>query len=100
MSTRKVSTKWRATAAVLVHDQDGIAQPGATVYGDWYLKGTLLQSGASAQTGTTGVASLASLTQTASSGDGFVFQVTNIVLPGYSYDSAQNTVSQGSISVP
>jgi hypothetical protein len=100
MSIRQVSTSWQATAAVLVHNQSGAGQSGATVYGDWYFKGSVVQSGVSGQTDATSVATIASPTKRARSGDTFMFRVTNIVLNGYQYDSAQNAVSQGSIAVP
>ena len=101
MSIGQVNGSWQATAAVLVFDQNAILQPGATVYGDWYFKGSLTQAGVSAQTDAGGVAVFASPTQRrARSGDLFTFRVTNIVQPGCPYDPGQNQIIENSISVP
>jgi hypothetical protein len=101
MTIKQANLNWQATASVLVLDQTAAAKPGATVYGDWSYKGSVVQTGASAQTDAAGVAVLVSPNQRRSkSGDVFLFRVTNILLPGCSYDAGQNKVSEGSISVP
>ncbi len=101
MSIQQVSLNYQARAAILVVDQNMAVQPGATVTGDWYFKGSISQSGVTAQTDASGVAVLTSPSQRRpKSGDVFTFRVTNVVLPSCPYDSAQNVLSENSIAVP
>jgi len=92
--------KWNATATVLVHDQAAVPVSGATVVGNWYYKGILVETGATAVTGATGEASLTSPDKNAKSGQVFKFVVTDIIATGYTYDDTQNVVTEGSIAVP
>jgi hypothetical protein len=87
-----------ATASVKVVDQDGIPVPGARVYGVWSI------STRDSDNGLTNLAGLVSLnsdrvTKRTNFPRVFTFTVTNIVLDGYTYDSASNARTSGIISV-
>jgi len=101
MALDLVDGNWQATAAVLITDRMARPKAGATVYGDWYFKGGITQSGVSALTDATGVAVLASPAQRRTkSGDLFTFRVTDVVMPGCPYDSSLNNVTEGSVAAP
>jgi hypothetical protein len=100
MAIQRIGSSWQATATVLVHNQDQAAQPGVSVRGDWYLKGALIQTGASATCDATGRAVLTSPLKRAKTGDLFTFKVTGLVLAGYQYDPSQNVETQDSVAVP
>jgi len=88
--------KYYATATITITPGMG----GATVVGDWYFKGALRMSGATAVTDADGIAVLASMTTPAKSGDTFMFMVTDIVASGYIYDESSNVETSDSIAVP
>jgi hypothetical protein len=90
---------WKAQATILIHDQSAQPKAGAVIYGDWYFKGNLTQSGAYATADTTGQAVLVSPPAKAVVGDTFTFVVTDIVFSGYGYDPGQNTETQDSITM-
>lgn len=81
----------RANAAVTVKDAGGVALPGATVTGTW---SGIVAGSASAVTGSNGVATLASPTTKASGT--FIFTVTGVTLPNYSYQSSLNVETSDS----
>jgi PKD repeat protein len=83
----------KATADVTVKDAAGRLVPGATVTGTW---SGIVAGGASAVTGSNGVASLASPTTKASGT--FVFTVTGVTLSGYSYQTGLNVETADSIT--
>jgi fibronectin type 3 domain-containing protein len=74
-------------------------QSGATVVGDWYFNGEVIQTGASGITDGTGYTEFTSAPKKAKSSDVFEFVVTDVVLSGYIYDPGQG-VTSGSIAVP
>jgi len=73
------------------------AQPNATVVGDWYYKGALLQTGATGLTNATGYTAIVSAPKKAKAGDTFTFVITSVTLSGYVYDPGQG-VTQNSIT--
>ncbi|MBN1422274.1 MAG: alkaline phosphatase [Planctomycetes bacterium] len=75
------------------------AVAGATVTGTWLLNGELLQEGAFSTADDSGVAVIASPPMKVKTGDVFTFQVTDVTLTGYAYDSASNQETQDSITV-
>jgi hypothetical protein len=87
--------KFYATATIAI--TPGL--DGATVVGDWYFKGALRTSGATAVTNASGIAEFISFETPAKSGDTFMFVVTDVVFSGYIYDPGQG-VTSGSIAVP
>ena len=83
----------RALADVTVLDTEGRTVPGATVSGRW---SGLVSGNSSAVTAGNGVASLQS---PGSRNRGtFIFTVTGVTLPGYSYQPAGNTETSDSIT--
>lgn len=93
-------TSYKASATVLIHDQNSTPRSGARVVGDWYLKGTRIKTGASGRTNSTGKVTITSPQKTAKTGDTFTFKVTNVTLSGYPYAPEQNVETEDSISVP
>jgi hypothetical protein len=87
--------KYYATATIAIAP----ALEGATIVGDWYLKGVLRTIGATAVTNN-GIAEFTSFETPAKSGDTFMFVVTDIVASGYIYDESSNVETSDSISVP
>ena len=73
---------------------------GATARSDWYQKKALILSGATGTTASDGYASLITTARPAKKGDVFTFRVTDLTLSGYTYDSASNTITEASITVP
>ncbi len=100
MSLGQAGKNWKAVATVLIHDGSDAAQPGALVVGDWYFKGSLIQTGGSATTDGSGHAVLLSPPKKAKSGDTFTFAVTDVVLTGYTYEPSDNKESQDSVTLP
>jgi hypothetical protein len=100
MALEKLNKNSRAIASVLIHHQGEAAQAGATVVGDWYFKGSLVESGATGVTGADGVAVISSALYPAKSGNIFTFKITNALLGGYSYDQSKNVMSENSIAAP
>jgi len=92
-----VSAGQNTKAVAGVHISPG--QSGATVVGDWYFSGEVIQTGASGITDGTGYTEFTSAPKKAKSGDVFEFVVTDVVLSGYIYDPGQG-VTSGSIAVP
>ena len=80
-----VRKHWRGKATVTVGDDTGNLISGATVTGDWEFVGAPLGS-TSATTDELGDAILLSSKRRAVSGDSFCFTVTNVSLPGATYD--------------
>ncbi len=88
------NTFTKAVAAVTVVDGSGNPVGGATVYGQWSGATSDADSGI---TGSNGIVTLESdEVKSASSGTTFTFTVTDVVLPGWTYEGVNNT---GSISV-
>jgi hypothetical protein len=87
--------KYFATATVAI--APGLN--GATVVGDWYFKGVLRKSGATAVSNG-GIAEFTSFETPGKTGDTFVFVVTDIVISGYTYDDSLNVETSDSISIP
>ena len=85
----------KATAAVKVLNGSGQPVPGAVVTGSW--SGIVNSTGATATTGSTGIASLVSPNARKTSGS-FVFTVTGVTLAGYEYQPATNTETSDSIA--
>ena len=100
MSIRKSGKTWRATAAVLVHDQTGAPASGAVVTGSWYFKGALVSSGVTGTTDATGTTKIQSPAKSGVTGDLFMFRVTDIALAGYTYNPAANTVTEATVPIP
>jgi hypothetical protein len=69
------------------------------VTGDWYLKGALIQAGATG-TSASGTVTIASPVRSARSGDVFRFVVTGVSATGYTYAPGDNAVSEASVAVP
>jgi len=99
MDKEKSGPNTRAIATVLIYDQSSDAKQGATVTGDWYYKGGLIQTGASGVTDGTGNAVIYSPYEKAKKGDIFTFVVTNVELDQYVYNEAENVETQDSITV-
>ena len=98
MDKEKSGPNYRAIATVLIYDQSSNAKQGATVTGDWYFKGDLIQTGASGVTDQTGNAVIHSPWTKAKKGDTFTFVVTNVELDQYIYDEAANVETEDSIT--
>jgi len=75
-------------------------QAGGAISGNWYFKGSLVQTGATGTTNASGYTEIVSSPEKASTGDVFRFVVTNVVLSGYTYDPGQNVVSEIYITYP
>ena len=89
-----------AVATVLIHDQDGNGVPGATVRGEWYFRGVLIQADAAGDTDGAGAATLYSPPKKTKTGDVSLFRVTDVVAIGYTYDPGQNVETEDSGSAP
>jgi len=100
MSLGRAGKNWKATATVLIHNQSETPQAGATVIGNWYLNGNLIQTGASGITDGGGSAVITSPAKSAKTGDVFMFTVTNVSLTGYIYSPSDNVETSDSIAVP
>jgi hypothetical protein len=100
LTLEKPAKTYRAVARVLVHDNSEVARSGVTVIGDWYFKGTLMQTGVAALSDDTGQATLASLYYNAKSGNLFTFRVTSLVLTGFEYRPGDNQMTESSVGVP
>ena len=101
MKLQKVGkTSYKASATILICDQNSTPRSGARVVGDWYFKGTRIKTGSSGTTDSTGKTTITSPQKTAGSGNTFTFKVTNVSLTGYPYAPEQNVETQDSISVP
>jgi len=74
-------------------------EAGATVLGDWYFKGEVIQTGASGVTDAGGYTEIVSVPVKAKSGDVFRFVITDVALSEYTYDSNQG-VTENSITFP
>ncbi len=85
-----------ATAAVTVRDKNGALVPGATVKGNW--SGLVSKTGASAVTGSNGIASLTSPASAKNAKGTFTFTVTGVSKTGYSYVSGSNVETSDSIT--
>ena len=85
----------KATAAVKVLNGSGQPVVGAVVTGNW--SGIVSRTGATATTGSNGVASLVSPNSRSTTGS-FVFTVTGVTLAGYEYQPATNTETSDSIA--
>lgn len=88
---------WKALAAVLITDQNGAAAGSASVYGDWWFNNNPIQTGAMAITDLTGTAQLSSPTVKTSGGT-FTFRVTDVLLPGHTFQPG--AADAAAISVP
>lgn len=86
--------KYSATATVTISS----TLAGATVVGDWYLKGVLRLRGDTGVTVDNGTAVLTSFETPAKTGDTFKFIVTDVYKSGWDYDPTGDTI--GSIDVP
>ena len=91
---------WKAQATVLIYDQNGQATANATVSGNWYWRGALLQTGVSGLTDALGQAVIQSSPTKPRSGDVYTFVVTGVALTGYQYDPSANKETQDSITKP
>lgn len=85
----------KATAAVKVLNGSGQPVVGAVVTGNW--SGIVKSIGATATTGSNGVASQVSPNSRSTTGS-FVFTVTGVTLAGYEYQPAANTETSDSIA--
>lgn len=85
-----------ATAVVQVVSAAGPVA-GASVTGDWYHEGSLLESGAVGVTGADGTVQFTSPKLKAKSGEVFRFVVTAVSAPDYVYDPGAG-ITEGSIS--
>jgi len=85
----------KATAAVKVLNGSGQPVAGAVVTGTW--SGIVGRTGATASTGSNGVASLVSPNTRSTSGS-FVFTVTGVTLAGHEYQPGANTETSDSIA--
>jgi alkaline phosphatase len=99
MSLTQAGKNWKAVAVVLIHNQSETPQVGATVTGNWYLNGNLIQSGVSGITDGSGSVVITSPPRSAKSGDIFMFSVTNVTLSGYTYSPNENVETTDSIVV-
>lgn len=95
MSLLQTGKNWKAVAKIVISP----TQAGATVVGDWYLKGSVIQTGATGVTDGGGYTEITSPPKKAKSGDIFKFVVTDVILSGYVYDPGQG-VTEGSDTVP
>jgi alkaline phosphatase len=100
MSLGRAGKNWKGIATVLIQDQIGAPQANATVIGNWYLNGNLIGAGASGITDASGSAVINSSAKSATSGDVFMFSVTNVTLSGCIYSPNDNVETTDSIAVP
>ncbi len=98
MSLVAVGRNYKGNATVLIEDFVGQGLAAATVVGDWYFNGALLAEGVSAETDSQGYAVLLSNPKPQDEGGTFTFVVTDVVLTGYTYNSALSAETQDSIS--
>ena len=91
----KGSTGTYATATATVKDQTGALKASATVYGTW---SGLVSSTTSGKTATSGTIAFKSAATTKTGT--LTFKVTNIVLSGFTYSAAKDTINTVSIAVP
>ena len=91
----KGSTGTYATATATVRDQTGALKASATVYGTW---SGLVSSSTSGRTATSGTIAFKSAATTKIGT--LTFKVTNIVLSGFAYSAAKDTINTVSIAVP
>lgn len=85
----------KATANVKVVNGSGQPVAGAVVTGNW--SGLVSRTGATATTGSDGIASFTSANSRSTSGS-FVFTVTAVSLSGYQYQPATNTETSDAIA--
>lgn len=97
--TLETAGPWtHAVVTVAIADDGGMPVQGVTVAGHWSGATSSSDSGVS---GASGQASLPSdRVRDAAAGTTFVFSVDNLVLSGWTYDSAANAETEDSISVP
>ncbi|MBN2136784.1 MAG: tandem-95 repeat protein [Sedimentisphaerales bacterium] len=95
MSLAEAGKNHKATAGITLSEEVA----GATVYGDWYFEGAIIQSGANGITDSGGYTAITSAPEKTKGGEVFRFVVTDVVLGGYTYDSSQG-VTENSITVP
>ncbi|UCG46718.1 MAG: tandem-95 repeat protein [Phycisphaerales bacterium] len=100
MSLVPTGKNTKGAAAILIHDNGETPLAGATVTGDWYFKGSLIQTAATGITDGTGSVVITSVPEKAKSGDTFTFRVTDVALSGYSYEPGGNVETEDSIAVP
>lgn len=90
---------YSGTATVTVLDQDGNPSPGVEVIGSWTWNSMDIGSGSEVTDGN-GVAILSSSNVKAASGDVLTFNVTDLVLSGYTYDPASDVETSDSATIP
>lgn len=95
----KQGTNYTASATVTVLDQGGSPVSGAQVDGSWTLNSLDIGTG-SGITGSDGVSTIDSSKEKPSGGDTFRFTVTNVILDGYTYESASNVENSDFVDVP
>ncbi len=100
MSLVPTGKNTKATATILIHDNSETPLAGATVTGDWYLNGSLIQTAATGTTDGSGFVVITSAPEKAKSGDTFTFRVTDVALSGHTYEPGDNVETEDSIAVP
>ena len=88
-----------ASAYVTIVDEFGSIAKGAIVNGDWTYNGGQLNTATSTSRGD-GTAVLYSNKISAKSNAVFAIEITEVVMDGYRYDPASNTMTQGSLIIP
>jgi hypothetical protein len=88
-----------ASAYVTIVDEFGSIAKGAIVNGDWTYNGGQLNTATSTSRGD-GTAVLYSNKISAKSNAVFAIEITEVVMDGYRYDPASNTMTQRSLIIP
>ena len=89
-----------ATATATVVDAGGARVAGAVVAGDFSRTATVFRAGATAKTGSSGVATVRSSTVRAASGDVIEFCVTGVTHASLQYDASASAVTCARAAVP
>ncbi len=79
--------RWNGRATITAHNQNHVVVSGVVVTGNW--SGIVTQTGVTGTTNGSGVATIDSQKKKNPSGQ-FCFDVTNLALSGYTYDSASD----------
>ena len=99
MELKQKGPNVEASAYAAIMDEAGNIVKGANVTGNWTCDGSFINTVTTTTRGD-GIAALSSDRISAKSGAVFAVEITGVLMDGYSYDPASNTVSQGSLIVP
>jgi hypothetical protein len=99
MELKQKGPSVEASAYVTIVDEFGNIAKGANVTGVWTYNGSQLNTATSTSRGD-GTAVLYSDKISAKSNAVFAIEITEVVMDGYRYDPASNTMTQGSLIIP